>query len=41
MKGKLILIAGFITALLGAVSWLLFRPSESRSITMPRRFQAG
>ena len=41
MKNKLLMIAGFVTALLAGLGWLLFRPSESRSITIPRRFQAG
>jgi len=41
MKGKFLMIAGFIMAALAGLGWLLFHPSESRSITLPRRFQAG
>jgi hypothetical protein len=37
MKGKLLMIAGFIVAALGGLGWLLFRPSEFRSIKLPRR----
>ncbi len=41
MKGKFLMIVGLITAALASLGWLLFRPSESRSITLPRRYQAG
>ncbi len=41
MKGKVLMIAGFVMAALAGLGWLLFHPSEFRSIRLPRRYQAG
>ena len=37
MKGVWWIVVSGVTALLGLLSWLLFRPSEFRSVRLPDR----